>query len=608
MKKRQLDIVWKMLQESEYIPVKDFALQMQISEKSIRRDMEDLQCFLKEYDARIIKKVGTGIRLDISPSEKIKLLEHLRQLYSAEHLNQLTFAGTVERKQDLLLSILFRTPQIFSVSGLAEEYFISKSSIHSDMVSLEACLKNYQLSIVKNMQGSYIQGNEIQIRRALLNEVYAFTRIYSQEDIFNGKIVVSKYVKSKMEALFDDCYVSPLIEILESNHGNIAPKLTYLEQSWLMLGILIQLYRIKTCGMIYKENDERVAMFERTKIFDAIVCYEEDIIGEELTIEEMSFLDWLLSGVGLNIRHMFNLEEVADSFSDDFIDAFSAITGLSLRSKAAFCLNVRQHIFFMLSRVASGQKFKNPILEKMRAEYRAMEMVCRIITQILCHKYQLSAINDDEISYLMVYIQSEIIDYETTIETAVVFDEKRSLRNLFQVQLNKRFHNLQITFVDSYTEKLHERYDLVLSTIPIYDEEGVYVSAVLGESEYDLIDKTITKIISDKKDYFLELVRILNDLHDIGIEIITTPIENLQETNLIWEMHGNCQNYRCMHHKKGINRLSLLEGKQGMEISFVLNSWDYMLFSSKLVYLLENSPSEVVEQLKNYLEVEWEHD
>ena len=149
---------------------------------------------------------------------------------------------------------------------------------------------------------------------------------------------------------------------------------------------------------------------------------------------------------------------------------------------------------------------------------------------------------------------------------------------------------------------------MVLSTIPIYDEEGVYVSAVLGESEYDLIDKTITKIISDKKDYFLELVRILNDLHDIGIEIITTPIENLQETNLIWEMHGNCQNYRCMHHKKGINRLSLLEGKQGMEISFVLNSWDYMLFSSKLVYLLENSPSEVVEQLKNYLEVEWEHD
>ena len=79
-------------------------------------------------------------------------------------------------------------------------------------------------------------------------------------------------------------------------------------------------------------------------------------------------------------------------------------------------------------------------------------MVCRIICKILCSKYRLPEINDDEISYLMVYIQSELICYESTLNTAIVFDEKPSLRSFFQAQLNRRFHNLKIEFFDSIND------------------------------------------------------------------------------------------------------------------------------------------------------------
>ena len=158
------------------------------------------------------------------------------------------------------------------------------------------------------------------------------------------------------------------------------------------------------------------------------------------------------------------LENVAEEFTNDFVDAFSAITGLSLRNKQSFYQNISQHIFFMISRVVNGQRFKNPILDKMRNEYRAMEKVCSIICWILAKKHGTSCINDDEISYLMLYIQGEIIDLEPKMNTLVIFDLQKSLQSLFQIQLSKRFPNLNVTFTDNDGGKNLPEYDLIINT------------------------------------------------------------------------------------------------------------------------------------------------
>jgi activator of the mannose operon (transcriptional antiterminator) len=613
LKKRQRELLIHMLDNSSFVPVKVYADRFHISEKSIRRDIEELNELLMDYQAEIVKKAGTGIILDIDAENRVKLGVFLDRLSNSD-IGREPFAKVVERKQDLLLNVLLRAPELFSIASLSEEYFISKSSIHTDVLSLEEDLRNYQLSMIKNSSGTFVQGNEIQIRRALLNELHAFIRHYGIDEIINGDVIVSEFVQREIEELFKKKYLDVINEILKGIHndGVIDQKLSLQEQQWLRLGILIQLYRIERFGMINESRNDRVALFAESEVFHKVLGFMKDTLDSALTIEEMSFLNWLLSSVNLNAASNVNLEEVSEKFTDDFIDAFSAITGLSLRSKEAFCLSIRQHIFFMLSRVASNQKFKNPILDKMRTEYRAMEKVCRIICWILCQKHGLALINDDEISYLMVYIQSELIDYESTIETAVLFDEKNSLRNLFKVQLHKRFHNLHITFMDHYSDDVKGRYDLILSTIMTDDmaDTCVAIQPILGEHEYDLIDAMITKIISDKKNYYLELVRILNDLHDISVHVEAMDRRgSLSQTDdVMMEIEGgsNIRYEYVFQREAGNSCLILLDEKGAIAcIEFLMNNWDYMLFSSKLIYLLENCPSNIITKFEKHVAEEW---
>ena len=54
----------------------------------------------------------------------------------------------------------------------------------------------------------------------------------------------------------------------------------------------------------------------------------------------------------------------------------------------------------------------------------------------------------------------------------------------------------------------------------LQEANRIAISPILTESDFDLIDETITKIISNRNDNYLELSRILNDLKDIGVEIM----------------------------------------------------------------------------------------
>ena len=51
-----------------------------------------------------------------------------------------------------------------------------------------------------------------------------------------------------------------------------------------------------------------------------------------------------------------------------------------------------------------------------------------------------------------------------------------------------------------------------------------------------------------------------------------------------------------------------MKENQGMNICFLFNDWDYMLFASKFIYLLENSPSDIVNQFKKNVSEVWEYE
>lgn len=107
----------------------------------------------------------------------------------------------------------------------------------------------------------------------------------------------------------------------------------------------------------------------------------------------------------------------SESFVNDFIDAFSIITEFNIREEYSLYQNVMSHISLMLARVTENNQARNPLVSQITEEYEEVTKICRIICWILEKKFSLPEISIDEICYLALYIQGEIMEQE---ENAVI--------------------------------------------------------------------------------------------------------------------------------------------------------------------------------------------
>lgn len=619
MKQRQLKVIQLLLENKEYLSAKTYANLLGISEKSFRRDLEELEPFFKKYDAEVIKKIGVGVLLEVDPQQRILLNAEIEKLVWIDKEKEFHSLNGTNRKKDMRLNLLLSAGEIYSVSQIAASYYLSKSSAYHDLQMVENFFREHDLTIEKGTKGSCIQGNEFTIRKLIINELIRYEQFYDFFTLqFNFELISAGLIQ-KLKSLFVEEDIRELTKLIEEKNRQFIHPLTNEEKNWMFTALLIQIYRIRMNHMINASNQSRKALLEyESDLSNACIHVVKKQTNRKLTIEEITYIHWVLSTLSLNDHPQSerqNIENVAEEFTNDFVDAFSAITGLSLRNKQSFYQNISQHIFFMISRVVNGQRFKNPILDKMRNEYRAMEKVCSIICWILAKKHGTSCINDDEISYLMLYIQGEIIDLEPKMNTLVIFDLQKSLQSLFQIQLSKRFPNLNVTFTDNDGGKNLPEYDLIINTKSmknkLQEANRIAISPILTESDFDLIDETITKIISNRNDNYLELSRILNDLKDIGVEIMinstAVSVEKQKKDHLVvigtygWEYHYSFSDQysnKCLIFTEDIQA-------QKNVIYFYMSNWDFLLFSTKLVYLIENSTKQIVNYFRQYLIEEW---
>ncbi|MCP6570842.1 HTH domain-containing protein, partial [Klebsiella pneumoniae] len=74
---RQHKLLKYLLQHQEYVPVKNMASLLAVSEKTVHRDIQFIETLLTEWNITTDKKVGIGIMLIADDSQRLMLLEQL---------------------------------------------------------------------------------------------------------------------------------------------------------------------------------------------------------------------------------------------------------------------------------------------------------------------------------------------------------------------------------------------------------------------------------------------------------------------------------------------------------------------------------------------------
>lgn len=141
-------------------PIKEFAKYLNVSEKTLARDIVELNNeFLDEN--KIVSKRGQGIALDASIDEQIILLNKIQN----EGLLQKHYVIPNKlRPYYCLLMIILDDPIRYSQNDLAQLLYISKSIISTDLNKIEDSVDGLGLRLMRTSEGTYIEGEEFDKR------------------------------------------------------------------------------------------------------------------------------------------------------------------------------------------------------------------------------------------------------------------------------------------------------------------------------------------------------------------------------------------------------------------------------------------------------------
>ena len=293
--------------------------------------------------------------------------------------------------------------------------------------------------------------------------------------------------------------------------------------------------------------------------------------------------------------------KTAVAFGEDFIDAFSVITGINLRTKSTFYVNVVSHITLMLNRAASSTPARNPIIDILLDNYKGTINVCQIICRILTEKFRLPEISFDEICYLMLYIQGELLADEEKMNVILVSNMSNSITNILKHKLSQNYPQWSVLSCDynRFLNMSQKQYDLILSTVPLGSGEHVIpyvlVSPLLDEKDCTAVNNLLKSCRHREDLYLRELIRTRNDLYDIGctIEVRNRKPTEIPVTGLLKVTALKEVEFVYIHNEAGINRCEFVTDlcrKKLDKVIMDMSNWDFMLFASKMVYLMDNCP------------------
>ena len=163
---RAIAIIQCLLEGGETVTAGTIAKELGVSSKTISRELPKVEMMLKAYGLKLIRKTGAGLRLD----GDISRLEEMRENVMHTKLS----AYTPQQRQIILAGQLLQSTEPIKLFALASMLRVTDGTVSHDLDKLEAWFQERRLLLVRRPGlGAYVKGSEQDIRRALVEIIYA---------------------------------------------------------------------------------------------------------------------------------------------------------------------------------------------------------------------------------------------------------------------------------------------------------------------------------------------------------------------------------------------------------------------------------------------------
>ena len=479
IKKRYFEIINLVINSNDEITVKDISNLYNITERSIRYDIDELNVFFQEKNNKDIIEINNN-RLKILYSENE--IEDI-----VENIKEKEYFLSENERVNILSYEIFLSKNEFILQYFTEKYNLSKTTVRCSLKELNKIISEYGLVIdMNNNRGYKIIGSEINIRKYIINILREYIKNTKEKKIEYDplkKIIQKFYKKSRIEES-----KNTINKILDYTGKTISDEAFETLQLFLFISVI----RNKNDYEI-EEDVENEIFLSKTKEFSKI----REILEKIENIKEKDihyFVDFFLGSYSYNLEYSYFLNWILiESLIDQFIKLLGDKLKVNLTEDKILRKELLNHIKPAIYRMKNKFKLTESILSEVKKQYMELFIKTKSSLKIISDFIDLS-FDEDEAAFITVMIQRAIMrnnpstllkkDPNILIVCGLGYSSSRFLYE----NINNRF---QVNIIDIIPFNQLENYnylkkaDIIISTLDFKLDgmDVITVNAVMNEKD-----------------------------------------------------------------------------------------------------------------------------
>lgn len=456
----------------------DFANKLDVSTRTIRNYIKEINQILSKEVAQIIKMGTCGYKLEIYNCDKFS--EFINK-------NNCQILNTPEERLKYIIKILMDSKDSIKIYELAEDINVGRTTLVNDIKKLSKLIEGYDLKIKgKQNEGIKLCGNELNIRLFIVD--------FFKDDINNYLFIKYDY-ESKYEEMKET-----IIDLCHNRFG-----ITDETIKKLFMYISVLLHRVINGKAIETLLDDKYHNIKNTAEYN-IAKNIKEMIEEEfsITINENEIVFLTLPFIGRKAPVNTMLSDVAINTSlkpllKEIIEEISLKFGTDIEYDDEIMVGLEYHLSFALNRLMFNIKVDNPLLDEIKKCYPLGYEFARVAAKVIERKYSLK-VDEDELGYMALHFTSFIERSKQKIfsinKVAIVCGTGLGTAQLLYIKLRRIIGEGKVINIFSdiqLTKELLDKYDVVFTTVDIsIDTKAVImkINAVFDENDiYKEIEK-----------------------------------------------------------------------------------------------------------------------
>jgi lichenan operon transcriptional antiterminator len=528
---RLKSLVKELLSHKEPVTSEYLAKVLGVTSRTIRNDVKTLNLEFKKIGVQIDASRGVGYYIDSTLGEQVTdVIEELFMLQEEEQGN--TPVLPEERVLYILKSVIM-ADDFIAAEQIANELFVSKSTVDNDLKQVEKLLEKYDLKLFKKPNfGIKLVGNEMNIRFCLSESL---SNLKNEQAELENEIIA-------------DVNINEIKTITKNYIEELSFNMAELPLNNLVMHIAIAIQRIKKgkkieAGSIELDQIEDQVEYEVAK---KIVHSIEEKFAIKIPIGEVAYITIHLLGAkhfdDKNLLESDIIDLVGDRHYQlvaNILSEINRVYRIELREDRELIYGLGLHLRSAINRLKYRMNLRNPMLTEIKKNY-PFSFELGILAAEVIHNNSDLVVNEDEIGYIAIHLEAAVERMKNKKRrqmkrVAIVCASGLGTAKLLAASVESVFPGIDIVGTyPSYSigEIKKEEADLILSTIPIVKESPIpalHINAILTEKDIEKVkDHISSKFLNeDKNKSLMKLHNLFSD------ELFFTEIDKKNPTEII---------------------------------------------------------------------------